>query len=138
MGSTDVLWRRAVAHVVDDVAPLALAFALAAATGSAAVFVAVWVGSSLGNLLLLQGLTGFTVGKWLIGIRTVNGRAEPPGVVAAVKRSIPLLFEALYVVGILAIWRHPHGQRFGDRWAETYVVRSPRQGTDVAPVGLPA
>ena len=138
-GDTGVLWRRAVAHVLDSATPALLGLPLASLfPGDAATvaFFSLWLGIGLLDFLVLQGLTGFTLGKWLLGIRTVNAAGLVPGLLAALKRNLPLLLEATYLIGIFAIWSHPHGQRFGDRWARTYVVRAPRRGGVARPVGL--
>ena len=67
----------------------------------------------------------------------VNAEGQPPGVAAGAKRTLPLLVEWYGLIAAFAISLHEHGQRFGDRWARTYVVRT-RRGELVRPVGLPA
>ena len=141
-GSTRVLWRRAIAHALDGLIPLVVALGLAALTvqdetGAIVVLYVVLVLGLLGEFIVLQGLTGYTPGKWLLGIRVVTANGQPPGIAAAIKRTIPLLFELYGLVAIYAIWSHPHGQRFGDRWAGTYVVRAHR-GELPQPAGVPA
>ena len=143
-GSTQVLWRRALAHVIDGLLPFALALAVAAALNgvsedlAVAAFLLVFLGLSFVIPLVQQGLTGYTPGKWLLGIRVVNADGRPPGVLAAFKRTLTLIFEWTAFIAIFAIWSHPQGQRFGDRWAGTYVVRA-RHGELPPPLGgLPA
>ena len=130
IGNTRVIWRRGAAHFVDSFMPVAVALLLAAAAGdnSGGIFFALFVGINLFQFLILQGLTGWTAGKWLFGIRVVDAHGRPPGILAAIKRSIPLLFEWTTLIAVVAIWRDPHGQRIGDRWANTYVARAPRRG----------
>ncbi|HEX8067217.1 MAG TPA: RDD family protein [Thermoleophilaceae bacterium] len=138
MGSTRVIWRRATAHVIDNALPVFAALAIAAALDSAAAFFVLLVVLQVGELVVLQGLTGLTPGKWLCGIRVVDAHGGPPGIGGAIKRSIPLLFEWTALIGLIAIMRDPHGQRIGDRWAGTYVVRAPRQAAAPRPAGVVA
>lgn len=76
------------------------------------------------NWLVLQAVTGYSIGKLLLGIRVVDEAGRAPGVVRALKRFVPLLIEQLGLVALWAMGRHPRNQRFGDRWAHTYVVRA--------------
>jgi hypothetical protein len=39
-----------------------------------------------------------------------------------VKRTLPLLIEYLYVLAFIGMMSSDYRQRFGDRWAHTYVV----------------
>ena len=127
--NTRVVWRRGVAHVIDNALPVALALAIAAAVNDeGGLFFVLWVGIHLFQWLILQGLTGWTVGKWLLGIRVVDAGGQPPGVLAAVKRTLPLLFEWTTLIALIAMYRDPYARRIGDRWAGTYVVRAPRRG----------
>jgi uncharacterized RDD family membrane protein YckC len=129
IGDTNVIWRRGAAHFVDSFIPVAAALLIAAAAndGSGGVWFALFVGINLFQFLVLQGLTGWTPGKWLFGIRVVDANGQPPGILAAIKRSIPLIFEWTTLIALVAILRDPHGQRIGDRWAGTYVVRAARR-----------
>ncbi len=84
-GSTQVLWRRALAHVLDGLAPFVLALAAGVAVAGVSnedagivVFFVLFVGLSLAIPLVLQGLTGWTPGKWLLGIRVCARHGELP------------------------------------------------------------
>jgi hypothetical protein len=46
----------------------------------------------------------------------------------ATVRTLPLLIEQWGVIGLWAVARSPARQRFGDRWANTYVVRASVDG----------
>ncbi len=77
--------------------------------------------------LLLEGLTGFTVGKLLSGIRVVNSRGDKPSFLQGIVRTVlrllevnPLIFGGL-PAGIVAAMSSK-GQRLGDMLAGTYVV----------------
>ena len=87
------------------------------------------------NWLVLQGLTGYSLGKVLLHIRVVDSAGKPPGLVRAVKRSLPLVLEQLGLVALWAMRRHPRNQRYGDRWAHTFVVRSGGLAPVVATTG---
>jgi uncharacterized RDD family membrane protein YckC len=93
--------------------------------------------------VILQGLTGSTIGKRLVGVRVVDAAGAVCGVPRAMVRYLPLLLPALIpVVGpalgglialaefilILANRRH---QRMGDLMAKTFVVRHEAVGQPV-------
>lgn len=134
LGETHVLGRRAVAHLLDlalsiglpvviaihwlgDLAPGSW---LASAEGTWVWLIAVWGG----NWVVAQGLTGFSAGKVVAGVRVVDEAGRPPGLRRALLRTLPLAFEQLGLVGLWAAGRSPTRQRLGDRWAHTYVIRS--------------
>ncbi len=79
-GSTQVLWRRALAHVLDGLAPFVLALGAGVSNEDAGivVFFVLFVGLSLAIPLVLQGLTGWTPGKWLLSIRVCARHGELP------------------------------------------------------------
>jgi uncharacterized RDD family membrane protein YckC len=78
-------------------------------------------------LVLLQGLTGATVGKFLVGLRVVDRNGRPPGVLRALLRTVFLLVDALpWVVpllGWLVALTNTRHRRLGDLAAGTMVVR---------------
>ena len=121
--ATRVTPRRALAQIVDGLVIWTPAVLVAPLIGSAAGYVAGFVAFVL-DLIIMQGTTGWTIGKRLLGVRTVNGADGPPGIGAAVRRTVPLLFEFAGVVALVFILRSPWRQRAGDRWAHTYVIRA--------------
>lgn len=72
--------------------------------------------------VLLQRRNGRTPGKAVAGIRVVDATGQVPGTGALVKRTIPLLIEYFYVIALVGILTSDYRQRFGDRWAGTYVI----------------
>jgi uncharacterized RDD family membrane protein YckC len=140
MRNTRVIWRRGVAHTIDGALPVVLGLAIAAALNdeSGAIFFTLWAGLTLFEWIVLQGTTGWTPGKWLLGIRVVDEHGDPPGIVGAVKRTLPLLLEWTALFALYAMATHPRAQRIGDRWAHTYVVRAPRRGPIFEGVGAAA
>jgi len=74
--------------------------------------------------VLTQRRTGQSPGKRLAGIRVVDASGGVPTTAQLVKRTIPLLIEYFYVLALIGMLASPHRQRFGDRWADTYVVEA--------------
>lgn len=74
----------------------------------------------------IQGRTGITPGKWLLGLRTNRDTLRPCGFARALLRDlmywvdIPLLLTPL--PAMLSIMLSQHRQRLGDRIAQTIVV----------------
>jgi uncharacterized RDD family membrane protein YckC len=104
------------------------------------------VGSSLAGwgiaivlLVLVQGLTGRTVGKLLTGIRTVREDGSVPGIGKALVRWLLLVVDALPcipLVGFITALTTQGHRRVGDMAAKTFVVRSTAAGRPIAVPGL--
>ena len=78
-------------------------------------------------LILMEAYVGWTVGKRIMGMRTVNGSGNKIGLSKSMIRNLLRLIDGLpafNILGIILIARSPTGQRFGDRVARTYVFRS--------------
>jgi uncharacterized RDD family membrane protein YckC len=90
------------------------------------------------DLVLLQGITGASVGKLILSLRVVDGQGAPCGVGRAFVRWLFLLVDgACFIVGLLvALLTHPH-RRVGDLVAGTYVVALADVGRPIQ-VGPPA
>ncbi len=75
------------------------------------------------DLVVLQGITGASIGKMIVRLRVVNAQGEPCGVGRAFVRWLLLVVDgACFVVGLLvALLTQPH-RRIGDMAAGTYVV----------------
>lgn len=86
----------------------------------------------LSYYVLLEGLTGSTIGKWVMRIRVVDQDGAAPGLLKAFIRTIfriidsnPLLLAGLPAsLGIVMTERR---QRLGDWAARTYVIRAGQQ-----------
>lgn len=77
--------------------------------------------------VLLEGLTGRTIGKMITGIRVVDAEAGGrPGVVSAVVRTLLRLVDGLfgYLVGFIVVLNSDRRRRLGDMAAKTLVVRA--------------
>lgn len=129
--ATRVTGRRVLAHLVDG-----LVFSLAAAvivvpvalTGSnLALGITFLVVAFLGPIpyyVLSQRRTGQSPGKRLMGIKVVGADGATPSSGALLRRTVPLLFEYLYLISLVAILASPYRQRLGDRWGGTYVIEA--------------
>lgn len=99
-------------------------------------------GATLGMLVVLQGLTGWTIGKLLTGVRVVREDGRPPGLAKAFARWFLWIVDAfpyfLPLLGpIVALTTQGH-RRVGDMVAKTFVVRRSAAGSPVAVPGLTA
>jgi uncharacterized RDD family membrane protein YckC len=106
---------------------------------------ATWLGGLAVSVLIyvvLQGLTGFTPGKLLTGIRTVAADGSRPGLGRAALRWILLIVDSqpcgLPLVGLITSMSSKGHRRVGDMAAKTFVVRSDATGTPVQVPGLTA
>jgi uncharacterized RDD family membrane protein YckC len=120
---THVTLRRGVAQLLDYFLLAPLWLAIDGLFGNSVVN---WIATGLVIIVYFgpfQGLTGWTFGKLLVGIRVVNARRRAPGAGAGLIRALPLVFEVFAIVALVLILRSEWRQRAGDRWADTYVVR---------------
>lgn len=85
--------------------------------------------SATGALLydaVMEGLHGSTLGKLLVGITVLDARtARPCTFPAAIIRSLAFYWDSLFfgLVGEFSMRSSEAQQRYGDRWAQTVVVR---------------
>ena len=83
--------------------------------------------------VVLQGTTGWTPGKRLVGIRTVDENGQYPGLLKAFVRQIVWIVDAFpwfipYLTGfILALTTKGH-RRLGDMLAKTFVIQADAVG----------
>ncbi|OAS16047.1 RDD family protein [Paenibacillus oryzisoli] len=87
-----------------------------------------WVALLFSYIFLMEGLLGWTIGKWLFRIRVVNVEGKAPGLVKAFIRTLLKVLEAnpmmfgggiAGIVALISKKRH----RIGDMLAKTYVVK---------------
>jgi uncharacterized RDD family membrane protein YckC len=132
-GSTRVSGRRFVAHFVDGIlfaiafVVVVLVFALLpeGPVVDALLIAVLALGLTVGHiwfLVLLHQRDGRSPGKRLVGIRVVDENGQTPDAGALWKRFVPVLVEYFYVIAWIGMMASPFRQRFGDRWAHTYVV----------------
>ena len=75
--------------------------------------------------VLLEGLTGVTFGKWIVGIRVERVGGGKPGLLGGLLRNVLRIVDGLplfSILGIVLILTSPEKARFGDRVAKTRVV----------------
>jgi len=76
--------------------------------------------------VLLEGLAGATLGKWLLGLRVVRIDGRRPGLWKSLLRNVLRLVDSLptlYILGAILIARSGERARFGDRVSGTRVIR---------------
>jgi uncharacterized RDD family membrane protein YckC len=95
--------------------------------------------------VLLEGIAGATLGKFLTGIRVVNQDGTKLTWSASFVRNIARIVDAFpyalpYLVGAISVWASPIQQRLGDRWANTVVVtkESVRESSEAGAPGTTA
>ena len=77
-------------------------------------------------LILMEAYVGWTVGKRILGMRVVDESGNKIGLPKSVIRNMLRLIDGLpafNILGIVLIASSPRDQRFGDRVANTYVIR---------------
>ena len=92
------------------------------------------IGVWLLNYTILQGATGASVGKFMLGLRVVNAEGQVCGMGRAFVRSLLLIVDEFFcfLVGLITVnVTHPH-QRVGDLVAKTYVVAASDVGIQIA------
>lgn len=106
------------------------------AGGSSALIL---VGLAIALYVVLQGLTGWTIGKRLVGIRCVRADGSPPGVGRALVRWLLWIVDGLPcfgLVGVITALTTVGHRRVGDMAASTYVVRADAAGRPIVPDDL--
>jgi uncharacterized RDD family membrane protein YckC len=76
--------------------------------------------------VFLEGLTGATFGKWIAGIRVERMGGGKPGLVRGLWRNVMRIADGLpafNILGIVLILTSEEKARFGDRVADTRVVK---------------
>jgi len=100
-----------------------------------------WIGISFLNWVILQGLTGATVGKFVVGLRVINQQGEIAGIGRSFLRWLLLVVDyvACFLIGLISVSvTRPH-RRVGDMVAGTDVVATADVGRPVlAPQPVPA
>jgi uncharacterized RDD family membrane protein YckC len=104
------------------------------AQGVLPAFVGAWLLLVCGYFVVLHGLDGRTVGKWLFGLRVVGANQEPIGYGRALIRWMIALLTAPLLLGFLRILWHREKRGWHDSLARTWVIREPsaegEQGAD--------
>ena len=79
---------------------------------------------NIGYMLLRDGLfDGRSLGKRVMGLKVMDSRGKPCGIGDSVLRNIIFFIPILPLIELILVLIDP-GQRIGDKWAKTKVVRS--------------
>jgi len=78
----------------------------------------------------MEGIFGFTLGKLIVGIRVVSEQGTKISMKQSVKRNLCRLIDgiAVYIIGIMIARKSQLLQRYGDKVAQTVVIRHGRIG----------
>jgi uncharacterized RDD family membrane protein YckC len=101
---------------------------------------------TIGIFWVMQGLTGKTPGKAMMGIQVVNAEGRPPGVGRAALRYILWIVDGFpyivpFLTGFITALTSQRNQRVGDMAASTFVVDKNFAGQPAAAIaggGAPA
>lgn len=83
------------------------------------------------NLVVLQGLTGASVGKLILGLRVVRENGQKAGIGWAALRYVLLAVDSIccFLPGAVLVFTTKGHRRLGDMAASTFVVRAGQLGT---------
>jgi Predicted membrane protein/domain len=89
----------------------------------------IWLALILLYYPLLEGFTGYTLGKLIMRIKVVDPTGRRPGLLKALQRTLTRLIEVnpFLLGGIpagVAVWISKTRQRLGDMWAKTFVLKT--------------
>lgn len=82
------------------------------------------LGSSLLLNVLLQGLTGATIGKLIVGLRVVNAKGQNAGIGRCLIRTVLLIVDSAFcaIIGLVTAFNSKGHKRVGDMVAGTIVI----------------
>ncbi len=128
---------RLVAQIIDTVVLMILFFLVGFVMSGSFIFqyqgeaaypfIAVYVIVAFLYYILLEGLTGATIGKRLLKLKVVREDGSACGIGPALVRNILRIVDELpflYIIGMILISRSSKKQRLGDRFAKTIVVKA--------------
>ena len=121
------------AHVIDYILLIFFVLGIGALAGRssndlAIIGLLVFVLGILSYYVLLEGFTGYTIGKFALRIKVVNQEGQPPGLWKSVIRSLIRIVETnpMLIGGLpagISVLVSKKKQRFGDMAANTFVVK---------------
>jgi uncharacterized RDD family membrane protein YckC len=109
-------------------------------SGNRGIWIAIIAIAAIGILVVMQGLTGKTPGKAVMGIKVVNAEGQPPGIGRAILRELLWIVDGLLanLVGFIAALTSQRNQRVGDMVAGTFVIDKNAVGAFAPAPGQPA
>jgi uncharacterized RDD family membrane protein YckC len=98
---------------------------------------AIGFGSTILNLVILQGLVGASVGKLIVGLRVVRENGKRAGIGWCTLRWILLIVDSICcaIIGLITAFSSKGHRRVGDMAAGTLVVRRSAMGQTVSVPG---
>ncbi len=100
------------------------------AEGVLPLLLGAWIVLVCGYFVVLHGLDGKTVGKWLFGLRVVGADQEPVGYGRALIRWLAAILTAPLLFGFLRILWNREKRGWHDSLARTWVMREPAASGD--------
>lgn len=125
--------RRAVAILIDMVLLFVVGYVIALATGATTASgfdlqggpAFIWFGIVLAYYVVMEALTGATLGKRAMGLKVVKEGGEALDWQASIVRNVMRIVDGLffYLIAAIAVWVSKRRQRLGDMAAHTLVVK---------------
>lgn len=126
--------RRAVAILIDMVLLFVVGYFIALATGATTSSgfnlqggpAFLWFGIALAYYVVMEALTGATLGKRAMGLKVLKEGGEALDWQASLVRNVMRIVDGLffYLVAAIAVWVSKRRQRLGDMAAHTLVVKA--------------
>lgn len=133
----DVIWRRAVAVIIDIILVgivTSILSGILAQARLAALGGLVGLVITFGYYIYLEGAYGQTIGKMALDIVVVAEGGDPidyrPATIRTILRIIDVL-PIFYLLGIILVFVTDRNQRLGDIAADTIVVRARENNSDM-------
>ena len=133
MGAVGV-GRRAVAVLIDSILLFIVGYLIAFAAGGTTqdgfnvqggpAFL--WLAIGLAYYIIMEALSGATLGKKAMGLKVMKEGGEPIDWKASIVRNVLRLIDGFffYLVGAIVVWASKKRQRLGDMAANTLVVKA--------------
>lgn len=110
--------------------------------GDYVIWAVVSIGALIGLAIVLEGITGWTPGKLMLGVRVVGRDGQAPGLGRAAVRLVGWLVDGIPwcflwgLAGFVTSLSSQGNRRVGDMMAGTYVVHHEAMGQPVAVDGV--
>jgi uncharacterized RDD family membrane protein YckC len=90
-------------------------------SGNRTAWIVIDILVTIGLFVVMQGLTGKTPGKAMLGIKVVKSDGNSPGILRTIGRELMWVVD-FWIVALIAALASQNNQRLGDMVAGTYVV----------------